>query len=66
VLGVVGRDHKAQRGVVFIFLKQDKDSSRKIDIVMKHDNFYIHKQIEIRNGRLFMRLKKRLLSPVHA
>ena len=36
-------------------------SSRKIDIVMYSDNRYIHKQIEIRNNLLFMRIKKRLI-----
>ena len=34
-------------------------SSRKIDIVVYSDNRYIHKQIEIKNNLLFMRIKKR-------
>jgi len=54
-----------ERGVVFIFLKDNKENSKVIDIVRQQDNFLIHKQIEIKNGRLFMRLKKRSI-PVHA
>ena len=60
------RDHKHKRGVVFIFLKDSNESSKVIDIVKEQDNFLIHKQIEIKNGRLFMRIKKRSLNPVHA
>lgn len=56
---------KHKRGVVFIFLNENRENS-KIDIVRRHDNFLIHQQIEIKNGMLFMRLKKRSLSPVHA
>ena len=74
------RDHRAQKGVVFIFSKdnsnsknsksfkseiRNKGNSKVIDIVRYKDNFLIHKQIEIKNGRLFMRLKKRSI-PVHA
>ncbi|MBU0628522.1 MAG: hypothetical protein KKC75_04990 [Nanoarchaeota archaeon] len=58
VLGVAERGHKAQRGVVFIFLS-DKDDSRTIDILKKETKFYTHKQIEIKDGLVFMRLKKR-------
>ena len=64
-VGVVERDHKHKRGVVFIF-NEDKENSKVIDIVTRQDNFLIHKQIEIKNGLLFMRLKRRLLNPVHA
>jgi len=63
---VVERDHKHKRGVVFIFLNQSKGSSKVIDIVRQNNNFLIHQQIEIKNGLLFMRLKKRVLNPVHA
>jgi len=62
---VVERDHKHKRGVVFIF-NINKESSKVIDIVRKQGNFLIHKQIEIKNGLLFMRLKRRALNPVHA
>lgn len=31
----------------------------KIDIITYSDSFYIHKQIENKNGLFFMRLKKR-------
>jgi hypothetical protein len=48
--------------VVLIFA-EDKESS-KIEIIKEFDRFYIHKQIEFRDGLLFMRLKKRLT--VHA
>ena len=33
-----------------------------IDIIRTLENSYIHKQIEIRDGLLFMRLKKRKLA----
>jgi len=36
-----------------------------IDIVKVKGNSYIHKQIETRDGMLFMRLKRRQL-PIHA
>ena len=36
-----------------------KDSSIKVDLIKKSKDFYIHKQIERRDGLLFMRLKKR-------
>lgn len=35
--------------------------SRKIDIVSYENNFYTHKQIEIKNNLLYMRIKKRLI-----
>lgn len=55
---------QAQRGVVLIFNK-DNRSSKIIDIVRQKDNFLIHKQIEIKNGLVFMRLKKRRI-PTYA
>lgn len=66
MLGVAERDHKAQRGVVFIFLEDYKENSKVIDIVRHSDSFYIHQQIEIKNGLLFMRLKKRALNTIYA
>ena len=62
VLGVAERGHKAQRGVVFIFLSEVKQSSRFIDILKKEARFYTHKQIELKDGLVFMRLKKRIYS----
>lgn len=66
MLGVAERDHKAQRGVVFIFLSEYKENSKVIEIVREHNSFYTHQQIEIKNGMLFMRLKKRALDNIHA
>ena len=62
MLGVAERGHKAQRGVVFIFLNSGKDDSRVIDILTKNDSSYTHKQIELKDGLVFMRLKKRIFS----
>ena len=62
VLGVAERGHKAQRGVVFIFQEVVKDNSRFIDILTKENGFYMHKQIELKDGLVFMRLKKRIYS----
>lgn len=62
VLGVAERGHKAQRGVVFIFHEAVKDNPRFIDILSKNDSSYTHKQIEIKDGLVFMRLKKRIFS----
>ena len=60
-------DPQAQRGVVFIFSEAVKENSKIIDVIRQHGNFYVHKQIEIKNGLLYVRLKKRSLSPpVHA
>ena len=59
VLGVAERDHIARKGGGIIFLNEDKGNSKVIDIVRQCDNFLIHQQIEIKNGLLFMRLKKR-------
>ncbi len=56
-------DPQAQRGVVFIFSNEDKENSKVIDIIRQYNNYYIHKQVEIKNGLLFMRLKKRALKP---
>ena len=33
-----------------------------IDVIKKVGNSYIHKQIEVRNGLVFMRLKKRRIA----
>ena len=33
-----------------------------VDIIKRVGNSYIHKQVEIRNGLLFMRLKKRRIA----
>ena len=57
---------RRKRGVVLIFSSESKEDSTVVDIVSKRDKFYIHKQFEIKNGLLFMRLKKRSLDPVHA
>ena len=35
--------------------------SEKIDIITYMNDYYIHKQLEIKNNLLFMRIKKRLL-----
>ena len=35
--------------------------SEKIDIITYINNYYVHKQLEIRNNLLFMRIKKRLV-----
>lgn len=56
------RPQQTQRGVVFIFSNKDDTI---LEVVSKKDKFYIHKQFEIKNGLLFMRLKKRS-NPVHA
>ena len=64
-MGVVESYHKHERGVVLIFLNQVKENSKCIDIVRQYDGFYVHKQIEVKDGLLFVRLKKRL-SNVHA
>ena len=39
----------------------DFSESEKKDYITIEGNMYIHKQIEIRNGITFMRMKKRLL-----
>jgi len=69
-MGVVGREsyHKGRDkgGVVFIFLHQVSENSRIIDVVTKNDRFYTHKQVEVRDGLLFIRLKKRSLINIHA
>ena len=36
-------------------------NSEKVDIITYEDKFYIHRQIERRENRVFMRIKKRLL-----
>jgi hypothetical protein len=33
----------------------------KIELIRLGDNFYTHKQVELKNGMLFIRMKKRLL-----
>ena len=55
-----------ERGVVLIFTSETKGNSKIIEIVREYDKFYIHKQIEARDGRLFVRLKKRALNPINA
>jgi hypothetical protein len=52
--------------VVFIFSNKDKVDSKVIDVVKECGNFFLHKQFEIKDGLLFMRIKKRSLNPVHA
>jgi hypothetical protein len=42
------------------FILNEKDSI--IDVVKKVGNSYIHKQIEIKNGLVFMRSKKRRIA----
>ena len=37
------------------------ENSKKIDIIRVSNNFFTHKQIENRNGLLFMRMKKRAI-----
>ncbi len=37
------------------------ESSEIVDFIRVEGNVYTHKQIERRNGRLYMRLKRRLL-----
>ena len=59
------KSHRDARGVVFIY-SEVKDNSRTIDIVRQHNNFYIHKQIELKNGLIYIRLKKRLTANIHA
>ncbi len=38
-----------------------KPDSEKIDIITYINDYYVHKQLEIRNNLLFMRIKKRLV-----
>ncbi len=59
------KPHSTKGGGI-IFLNKDTGNSKIIDIVRQHDKFYIHQQIERRNGLLFMRLKKRALNTIHA
>jgi hypothetical protein len=51
----------------------DKDSvgvddlftdSRKIDIFMYANEYYTHKQVELKNNLLFMRMKKRYMKHI--
>ena len=37
--------------------------NEKLDYITIDENTYTHKQIEMRNGIVFMRMKKRLLAP---
>lgn len=64
--GVVESTTEHERGVVLIFSNQGKGNSNTIEIVREYGNFYIHKQIESRDGLLFVRLKKRALNTIHA
>lgn len=52
--------------MVFIFLNKCNSNSKKLDIITIKNKYYIHKQVEVRDGLLFVRLKKRSLTPIHA
>ena len=41
------------------------DNNEKLDFITIDGNIYTHKQIEARNGILFMRMKKRFLKPAN-
>ncbi|KHO50879.1 MAG: hypothetical protein QT04_C0048G0005 [archaeon GW2011_AR11] len=41
------------------------ESSEKIDIVRVDGTLYTHKQIEVRDGRIYMRLKRRNLQTLY-
>ena len=48
-----------------IFLEFSSENE-KLDYITIDDSAYTHKQIEMRNGIVFMRMKKRMISPSNA
>jgi len=54
----------ATRGVDFP-MENSKLLNDKIDIVSVNGTVYTHKQIEVREGRVYMRLKRRNLQKLY-
>ena len=48
-----------------IFLEFSSENE-KLDYITIDENTYTHKQIEMRNGIVFMRMKKRMITPSNA